>query len=183
MRLTIHSIRMARALVWAVILAALPALAHQVQSDAVPGGVVLDHPWARATSPEQSNAAVYMQIHNSGDSDIVLHGGQSAIAERVEIHQSREENGLMTMVPLTEALVIPAGETLRLAPGGLHLMLFGVEGGLFEGEVFMVTLALESEDASGGAGREIELEVDIVVESALFEGIATEYDDATHQNH
>ena len=183
MRLTTYSIRVARALLWGVTLAALPALAHQVQSDAVPGGLMLDHPWARATSPEQSNAAVYMQIHNSGDSDIVLHGGQSDIAERVEIHQSREENGLMTMAPLSKALVIPAGETLKLAPGGLHLMLFGVEGGLFEGEVFMVTLALESEDASGGAGREIELEVDVVVESALFEGIAAEYNDSTHQNH
>ena len=43
MRLTTYSIRVAWALLWGATLAALPALAHQVQSDAVPGGQTGDH--------------------------------------------------------------------------------------------------------------------------------------------
>ena len=50
---------------------------------------------------------------------------QSA-AERVEIH-THEHDGDMMRMRRVEALDLPPGERVTLAPGGLHLMIFGVE--------------------------------------------------------
>ncbi|WP_234822641.1 copper chaperone PCu(A)C [Palleronia aestuarii] len=44
---------------------------------------------------------------------------------------------------LAEGLVIPAGESADLAPGGLHLMLMHLRGALVEGETVDLTLTFE----------------------------------------
>jgi copper(I)-binding protein len=48
--------------------------------------------------------------------------------------------GVMQMRKIEDGLTIPAGGSLALATGGTHLMLFGVEGALKEGEVLTLTL-------------------------------------------
>ncbi|MEE3328316.1 MAG: copper chaperone PCu(A)C [Myxococcota bacterium] len=86
------------------------------------GELFVEEAWVRLPPP-QSTAAAFMKIHNGTEEAVVLVGAQSPWAERVEIHRSVLAEGVATMEEL-ETVSIPAGETLILAPKGMHLMLF-----------------------------------------------------------
>jgi copper(I)-binding protein len=52
-------------------------------------------------------------------------------------------NGVMTMRPLDKGLAIEPGKTVKLAPGGYHLMMFDLKGPFKQGEKVPVTLEFE----------------------------------------
>ena len=52
-------------------------------------------------------------------------------------------NGVMTMRPLDKGLAIEAGKTVKLAPGGYHLMLMDLKSPLKQGEKVPLTLEFE----------------------------------------
>ena len=52
-------------------------------------------------------------------------------------------NGVMTMRPLDKGLAIEPGKTVKLAPGGYHLMMFDLKGQLKQGDKVPVTLEFE----------------------------------------
>lgn len=114
------------------------------------------HPWVRPTIPNRP-AAVYLGIHNLGDAADRLVGARATRAEKAELHKSEEKDGMMTMTPV-EAVEIPAGGMAHLGPGGLHLMLFGIDPPLKDGETLGVTLEFER------AG-EIEVQVPVAREA------------------
>lgn len=62
---------------------------------------------------------------------------------RVELHTVLDEGGVMKMRQVT-GYDVTAGEALTLRPGGNHLMLFGLERALEDGELRDVTLTFES---------------------------------------
>ena len=66
-------------------------------------------------------SAVYMRVTNRGATDHVIVSAESA-AGQINFHQTVVENDVARMEAL-EALVIPAGKTLELRPGGPHIML------------------------------------------------------------
>ena len=68
------------------------------------------------------SSAVYLQITNKGRSAVIISGASSTVAQQVEFHRTVVENEIARMEPL-ESLVIPAGETLELRPGSVHIML------------------------------------------------------------
>jgi len=80
----------------------------------------------RALPPTQANTAAYMVIENNGAAAVTIVGASSELAGRVEIHTTREVDGLQRMVQL-EQLELAPGQRLELAPGGTHLMLLGLE--------------------------------------------------------
>jgi len=67
------------------------------------------------------------------------------IAAKVEVHEMATKDGVMTMRPLDKGLVIEPGKTVKLAPGGYHLMLMDLKGPLKQGD--KVPLALQFEKA------------------------------------
>ena len=89
-------------------------------------GVAFENAWIRAPAPGATVAAGYCDIVNGGTEDIVIVG--FAGAERVEMHETIEQEGRMGMRPLPR-LAVAAGSTVALAPGGKHLMVFGLDGG------------------------------------------------------
>mgnify|MGYP005839301041 CR=1 FL=1 len=119
----------------ALIAAALP-LNSAFSADVIDG-------WARATLAKQSkNGAAYMIITNSTDKDEKLLGASSDVAEMVEVHNMTFEDGIMRMQEVDE-LEIPAGETVKLEPGGYHIMLLGLKEPLRVGQQFDVVLNFE----------------------------------------
>ncbi|MGM0451099.1 MAG: copper chaperone PCu(A)C [Pseudomonadota bacterium] len=96
--------------------------------------------WSRATPPGIDRGAGYMTLHNAGDEARTLNGANAEGAGRVEIHESREEDGQMRMEQLPDGVTLEPGETVELAPMGIHLMLMGLDEPLVEGETFPVTL-------------------------------------------
>lgn len=92
--------------------------AHEVKA----GDVTIIHPWVRVMPAAAKVGAGYLTIVNESDKDEHLMSATSPNAELVEIHEMSMENGIMKMRPLANGIVIPAGETIELAPGGFHIM-------------------------------------------------------------
>lgn len=97
----------------------------------------MDHSSMDGTSGEAS--AVYMRIKNRGDADRVIISAESAAAEQLDFHQTVVENDIARMEAL-ETLVIPAGETLELRPGGTHIMLSRLSKDLWTEDKFTLQL-------------------------------------------
>jgi hypothetical protein len=89
------------------------------------GALKIGHPWARPTPPGAPTAAGYLTITNTGAAPDRLLGGSSAMAAGMELHQMSMAGGVMRMRLLTDGLTIPPGATVRLEPGGYHLMMVG----------------------------------------------------------
>ncbi|MFV4733699.1 copper chaperone PCu(A)C, partial [Mycobacterium tuberculosis] len=99
--------------------------------------------WTRKPPPGAPAAAGYATIVNGGPGDDRLLGGTSPIATRVEVHRMSMAGGIMVMRPEPGGLAIPAGSSVSLAPGGLHLMLIGPKTYPPVGETVPVILEFE----------------------------------------
>ena len=138
-------------------LLAIPALAHEYRA----GDLLIVHPFTRATARAGGTAAGYVTIRNTGPLPDRLLAAESPAAGMLELHTMSMEQGVMRMRPVPE-IVIPAGGEVRLAPGGLHIMLIGTASRFERGQrvplvlVFEragrvpVELAVEAPGASGG---------------------------------
>ena len=122
----------------ATLLTATAAPAHEFQL----GSLKIGHPWARPTLPGQSAGGAYLSVANTGVAPDRLLGGSSPAAERVEVHEMRMDGDVMRMRELP-ALELPAGKTVPLAPGGLHLMLNGLKAPLKLGDKLPLKLRFE----------------------------------------
>jgi periplasmic copper chaperone A len=90
-------------------------------------GLVIGHPWVRATPPGANAAAAYVTIRNAGNSPDTLLGATAEFANRAELHENlTTADGIMQMRLLPEGIVIAPGATIALAPGGKHLMFLGL---------------------------------------------------------
>jgi len=101
----------------------------------------------RATAPGMPSSAAYLKITNNGDQPDRLIAAESAIAKKVEIHTMEMDEGVMRMRPVDGGLIIGAGESVVLAPGGLHIMLMGLTTELVAGSHYDVTLIFEKAGA------------------------------------
>ena len=120
-------------------LAAAPARAGEVRV----GDLVISQAWSRATPGGAKIGGGYLTIENIGSAPDRLIGGSAEIAGRVELHEMATSNGVMKMRPLDKGVAIEPGKTVKLAPGGSHLMLFDLRSPLKQGEQVPVTLEFE----------------------------------------
>ena len=131
---------MIRQLIGAAFAAALvivPAFAHdtfRVGSIEISGG------FSRATLPNAPVGGGYITITNTGSEDDTLIGASSPVAENVQLHQMKMEGDVMKMNEMPDGIPVPAGQTVALEPGGMHLMMMGLKEPLVEGAVVPVTL-------------------------------------------
>jgi copper(I)-binding protein len=89
-------------------------------------GMTVEDAWVRAMPPTQKNTAAYFAVKNTGDGELVITGATSDSAQDAQIHHSRQVDGYMRMERLESILLAP-GETVEFTPGGIHLMLLGLE--------------------------------------------------------
>jgi len=121
---------------------ALSALAMAtVVAAGEPPSLQISDAWVRQLPPGQPNTAAYMTITNTGTAPVELVAASSPLARSTEFHRSREVDGYMRMEHL-EVLSLAPGQSLKLSPGGVHLMLLGLDHMPAEGE--SVELCLRS---------------------------------------
>ncbi len=106
--------------------------------------ITVSDPWSNATPSGATVAAGYLTIRNDGRTPVKLTGGESAVCQSVEVHSMTMDNGVMIMRPVEGGLEIPVGGAVELKPGGLHLMLVGLQKPLVEGESVKVTLNFDN---------------------------------------
>ena len=131
----------ARAIACATVLAYFlaPALADEVKA----GDLVITQAWSRATPGGAKVGGGYLTIQNKGSTADRLVGGAADVADKVQVHEMATTNGVMTMRPLDKGLSIEPGKTVKLAPGGYHLMLLDLKSPLKQGDKVPVTLEFE----------------------------------------
>lgn len=126
------------------------------------GALEIGHPWARPSTGK--TGAAYFTIKNNGGAD-KLTGIAADVSAKVQLHDMEMDGNIMRMRKL-DALPLPAGETVNVAPGGLHIMLIGLTAPLKLGDTFPmrltferagtieVSVAVENPAATGGGGME-----------------------------
>ncbi|MFN0262706.1 copper chaperone PCu(A)C [Tepidamorphus sp. 3E244] len=107
------------------------------------GDLHIDHPWARATPGAAKVGGGYLTVTNNGTEADRLVSGSATFADKVEFHEMKTDGGTMVMRPVEGGIEVPAGETVELKPGGLHVMFMGLSEQLVEGEKRKVTLTFE----------------------------------------
>jgi copper(I)-binding protein len=108
------------------------------------GDLTLTGAFARATLPNQPVAGGFLRITNTGDMDDRLVSVSASFAQKGEVHEMAMDGDTMRMRKLSDGLVIPAGETVELQPGGYHLMFMKLNTPLVEGEMVDATLLFEN---------------------------------------
>lgn len=102
--------------------------------------IAVEAPFARASAGTAAAGAAYMTLKSAENIADRLTAASSPVAEKVELHTHLMEGDVMRMRPV-DSVEIPAGGTVELKPGGLHIMLIGLKAPLKEGESFPLTLS------------------------------------------
>lgn len=101
--------------------------------------------WVRAPAPGQKVAGAYMELVSRGN--LVLISVASPAADRVELHNTTMEEGVMKMRPVNR-VELSSGKAVKLEPGGLHLMLIDVKQPLKPGAKVPLALTVQRADFS-----------------------------------
>ncbi len=88
--------------------------------------------------------AGFMQITNNSEQDIDIIAVSSPQFESVEMHLSKDVDGVARMLP-QQKLSIKAGEQLILKPGSYHLMLLKPLKALSDGDTVELNFTLSTE--------------------------------------
>ena len=126
--------------------------------------VTISEPWIRGMVAGQSATGAFMTIKSTEATALV--GASSPVASKVEIHQMSMDQGVMKMRPL-DRLQVPANGTVRLEPGGYHVMLIGVAKPLAKGDKVPLALRFQGKDGKKFS-KEITVDVrDIAAQSNM----------------
>jgi len=137
----------------ALLLAALPFAAAAAE-------ITVSDPHVRLAPPGAPASAAYLVIRNSGAADRQLVKAESPDAKTVELHEHRNDNGIMRMREVG-SIVIKAHAQTELKPGGYHLMLIGVNKTLDEGDSVTITLVFDDGSRLAAAARVRKIQTDL----------------------
>ncbi len=98
-------------------------------------------PWARPTVQGQAGGGGFLKIVGGAASDRLL-SASAEVAASVELHTMSMDGDVMRMRQVN-AIDVPAGKTVELKPGGLHIMLIGLKTPLANGSSFPLKLKFE----------------------------------------
>lgn len=115
--------------------------------------LVVEDPYVREVPPGSPTTAAFMTLHNKSDEAIRLIEAENKVTEHTELHNHVVIDGVMEMRQV-EAIEIPANGETQLAPGGLHLMLIGLNSALSAGDTLTLNLVFDN-------GEQIELEAPV----------------------
>ena len=107
------------------------------------GALEISKAFTKAMLPGQPVGGGYLTIRNTGGTDDRLMAASSPSAGAVELHEMAMQGDVMRMRKLEDGITIPAGETVELTPGGLHLMFMKVKEPFKNGGSVVLTLTFE----------------------------------------
>lgn len=101
----------------------------------------VEQAWARPTVQGQTAGGGFLRIVGGAGADRLV-SARADIAARVELHTMTMDGDVMRMREI-DAIEVPAGRTVELKPGGLHLMFMDLKTPLAAGTRFPLTLRFE----------------------------------------
>lgn len=105
--------------------------------------------WVKSSEMSMAGGmtAVFGTLTNTTNEDITLVSGSAEVAGVVEIHEMAMIDGEMKMQEIDGGLVIPAGQSVILEPGGNHIMLMELTSAIEAGQEISVTLNFDGADS------------------------------------
>ena len=128
------------------------------------GSLTIGHPYARTTVRGQQMGGAYLTLTNAGAADRLLSVSTDA-AQSAMLHSMSMEGDVMRMREVA-AVDLPAGRTVALEPGGLHIMFMGLKAPLMKGARFPLKLRFEK-----AGDITVEVQVEAVKLAAMHEGM------------
>ncbi|GAC20061.1 copper chaperone PCu(A)C [Paraglaciecola arctica] len=101
--------------------------------------IIVTDATVRLLPPGVPNTAAYFSIQNHSDTSQILIGASADFATKAEIHNHILVDDMMSMQQRSEVVIQP-GESVQFAPGGLHIMIFGLKTPLREGQSVEISL-------------------------------------------
>ncbi len=132
-----------------------------------PPDVKVENAWVRTAVEGQKGTGGFMKI--TAQQDMKLVGLSSPVAGLGEVHEMKMEGDLMKMRAIPGGLDLPAGKTIELKPGGMHLMLLDLKQGLPKDTTIPVTLLFKYKN-----GKDAKLELKLPVSVRAPEGAAAD---------
>jgi periplasmic copper chaperone A len=109
-----------------------------------PAPLYVDQAWI-GLSPQAGNpSSGYFTVHG-GPEAVTLRDVTADGAQRIEMHESMMQGGMMQMKPL-DAVEVPAKTTVAFAPGGKHLMIWGINPAVVSAGKMQMTLLFSNGD-------------------------------------
>ena len=106
-------------------------------------GIEIKDAWVRGTVPAQKATGAFMEITSASGARLVA--ADSPVASTLELHNMSVQNGVMKMFQV-DAIDVPAGKGVKLAPGGYHVMFIGLKQQMKAGERVPLKLTFELAD-------------------------------------
>ena len=134
--------RVASLLAIALVTLALSACSSGAGASPSGGSLTVSGAWVRVPATPGTTAA-YLTIVNGTAADDALVGVSTAAATSASLHRTTTDSSGMTGMQMTDAVHVPAGGTVSLAPGGFHIMLMGLTGDFKAGAKIELILTFE----------------------------------------
>jgi periplasmic copper chaperone A len=133
-------------------------------------GLMAHNPYVRLMPASAANTAAFMTLMNHTDKEAVVVKAEVVedIANKIELHDHINENGVMRMREVKE-IKLSANSKVTLKPGSLHIMLMGLKRPLKEKQE--ITFKLHFADKS------------IITFKAPVQKIETESKHHNHDDH
>ncbi len=108
--------------------------------------IVVEKAWARATPKMAVTGGAYLTVTNRGPGEDRVLNVTSPVAEKIQFHAMTVDNDVAKMTRLL-AIELPPGVPVVFKPGGIHMMLLGLNRQLKEGETVPLILTFEKAEA------------------------------------
>lgn len=115
--------------------------------------VLVKDAWIRTALPVQRTSALYFTLQNQSEKEVKLLDVETPLANNTMFHTTIEEDGVAKMRHRS-AVSIEPGKEVAFEPGGLHVMLMGLNHPVSEGKKAEVVLHFE-----GGLSQRIDVEI------------------------
>ncbi|MDH3325843.1 MAG: copper chaperone PCu(A)C [Gammaproteobacteria bacterium] len=106
-------------------------------------GLQLIDPWVRQSPPNAKNLAGYGELKNTSALKIKIAAIESAFFEKIEMHVTTFENGMMKMSEVKNLALSPK-ESVYFEPGGRHFMLIKPKSIIKPGIIVPIQIRLSS---------------------------------------
>ena len=107
------------------------------------GSLEVSDAWIRLSPVPDNPSAAYFTLHG-GATEERLTGVSSPQVARAEMHETMAGDHGMAMMAPVKQFAVPAGGVLSFAPGGRHLMLFGLDPAATAGREVRLDFAFAS---------------------------------------
>lgn len=98
--------------------------------------------WMREPMGNRTTTGAFLIVENSGAKPLAIVSATSDVSDKVELHEMKMANGMMSMSPV-KSIAVPANGKAELKPGSYHLMLFDLKKKTVAGDKIKVTLVFD----------------------------------------